>query len=1361
MNRMKKFMALFLAVVLIAQTGFAASAQESASLAPSVQSETPTGTELQDETGMTEQQPEDSKDETTGETTETGQDGEDAAAGEVDGEQPGNPSEGTGTEEDGQAPPADQDQNQDQNQEQDQNQNQNQGQDQEQQQPSNAAGDGEGTEVGEPTEEEKVEADGTEALDASDALLEEELGTLNERAVDDTTYYVDAAYNGEEPSDGTEAAPYTTIQDAVDAIVECAETAESGTEYLISVAEGDYGRFLVPHKVSNITIQGQGDNTVISTLDGSSLEVDESEKHNSDGQGIIIWGANITLKDLKITSGTDTKDIWYASAVGSQDGMWGSSSETDTPIILDNVTFEGSGAGYAFMPQRSQFTVKNCRIDNYDQAIYFAGDTYVCQDCVIENNVISNCIYAIHGYFGGTDTELTKAMVIEGNHISGTEEKFAVIAVLDQANMGSLKLDIQNNTFSYTIVGAINQNKEGDVVQGSMEAVKDANTFENYSYVVDATNDGTNYSSRYYVPDYEDAQLLTWYADPYGEVGYEMYKAIWKYLDEHGDSLDTIIEFNPEDQVDFSMAKNAMIIDKTGNLEIGKKVTNNDLDTSVFTFEVQLYDKDDVNMENPLKLGLYKYINADGEETVVDLKETDGVITVEMKAGETVTIEKILPGTICKVTEVEKSGYEAENSELTAVIEENSTQTVTFTNKYIPDENPDTDPVEWETDKSKEATNLDENYRSDVTLSLPSAESVPCTDVVFVLDRSSSTTNARSEISTMLDNLLEITKTSDAEIKVSIVNFSYQVDEEDSQLELVPLSEETISDLRAKVAVGRESGTNLQAGIEKGTEILASDTSVSDENKYLILLTDGISHAWTNDSGDVMTIWGQGNADGITYQNGANSYLYFDDVKTKFAEIYNMELNDPKLNEDYDYPVYPNGAEEPFENIGENEAAAEELISNEKYIAFDEYDTHLSGVEKAVYLAAHAYADAASKYKCISLYWTSDYPVANEFMAWTATQGKAYDIGTDGSTSDFQNAFDEVEKEIVYLLDAGSRVIDEIGSTDDYDFMFVNDINRLKLTVGGQALDATRIDDVTYGFGKDESLSEGYKFILTYYENGLVYRGKNYGECFVWDINVPVEKAAPVQLTYTVELTNPKTTAGTYGEYDRYGENNKSGLYTNNSATLFPVDSKGNEGASEEFNKPTVSYTVVDHPATINITKKVQNSSGAATNVNATFYAAVFTDPQFTNRFGDVVELKLNGTSQVTVSVTVEAPADGSSRSYYVTETDKNGNVITGGKSFGYQIGIEGSMVTVSESAPTGSVTITNKQVASGNQGGGSNGGGSTGGGSSSGSGSSSSQTVTSAQTGDNTNLLLPIAVVVIAAAAMTVCLVVYRRKRS
>ena len=34
------------------------------------------------------------------------------------------------------------------------------------------------------------------------------------------------------------------------------------------------------------------------------------------------------------------------------------------------------------------------------------------------------------------------------------------------------------------------------------------------------------------------------------------------------------------------------------------------------------------------------------------------------------------------------------------------------------------------------------------------------------------------------------------------------------------------------------------------------------------------------------------------------------------------------------------------------------------------------------------------------------------------------------------------------------------------------------------------------------------------------------------------------------------------------------GLYTNNSATLYPVDSNGTAGEPEDFLKPTVSYTV-------------------------------------------------------------------------------------------------------------------------------------------------------------------------------------------
>ena len=51
----------------------------------------------------------------------------------------------------------------------------------------------------------------------------------------------------------------------------------------------------------------------------------------------------------------------------------------------------------------------------------------------------------------------------------------------------------------------------------------------------------------------------------------------------------------------------------------------------------------------------------------------------------------------------------------------------------------ETAPTAWDVSCSKKATDLDENYTSDVTLALPSEEEELSADVVFVLDGSSST----------------------------------------------------------------------------------------------------------------------------------------------------------------------------------------------------------------------------------------------------------------------------------------------------------------------------------------------------------------------------------------------------------------------------------------------------------------------------------------------------------------------------------------------------------------------------------------------------------------------------------------------
>ena len=83
---------------------------------------------------------------------------------------------------------------------------------------------------------------------------------------------------------------------------------------------------------------------------------------------------------------------------------------------------------------------------------------------------------------------------------------------------------------------------------------------------------------------------------------------------------------------------------------------------------------------------------------------------------------------------------------------------------------------------------------------------------------------------------------------------------------------------------------------------------------------------------------------------------------------------------------------------------------------------------------------------------------------------------------------------------------------------------------------------------------------------------------------MPVTNFQHVSLNYQVKLTNPKTKAGTYGQKDFNGDGIVDGtktavdpsraIYTNTSAVLVPVDSAGKAGASEAFDKPSVSYTV-------------------------------------------------------------------------------------------------------------------------------------------------------------------------------------------
>lgn len=474
-------------------------------------------------------------------------------------------------------------------------------------------------------------------------------------------------------------------------------------------------------------------------------------------------------------------------------------------------------------------------------------------------------------------------------------------------------------------------------------------------------------------------------------------------------------------------------------------------------------------------------------------------------------------------------------------------------------------PAEWEISKSKTATELNENRESTVTLGLPSAEKAIDTDIVFVVDKSSSAENAVASLKNMIDDLAQETADLEASaVKVGVVLFDGKVDSPTNGLLPLKGNENAIKDA---LDIKYGSGTNVQGGILKGMQILDEDTSVPNENKYLVLITDGISHIWNeNDdpNGRQMTSYVEVAPDNIhSVWAGPNSYFYYrnKDTAWTFDELMALDVeNTNGWNNDVPY-------------TGTDSYPLDEW--NGPYVTIEDYDSSIFTLEKGIYKAAQAYREASTKYKTISVYWeTEGYPIASQFM-----EGIGATRIEKGDTVQIAETFAEIEDRILYLLDAGSRVVDVIGEGtsnlgDPYDFTFVNDISRMNLTVDGVALDKKEIesvDGVSYSYGFGDRGDGTYRFVVTYYPNGTQDTD---GEHFVWEIHEAISNFAPVQFQYVVRLTTAPTAGGTHGQYDGNGEHNYSGLLTNKEATLYPVDSNGTTYPSENFPKPTVSYTV-------------------------------------------------------------------------------------------------------------------------------------------------------------------------------------------
>ena len=454
-------------------------------------------------------------------------------------------------------------------------------------------------------------------------------------------------------------------------------------------------------------------------------------------------------------------------------------------------------------------------------------------------------------------------------------------------------------------------------------------------------------------------------------------------------------------------------------------------------------------------------------------------------------------------------------------------------------------PEKWDISKSKTATNLDANYESKVTLSLPSAEEPLVSDIVFVLDKSTSAQLEQQALD-MLGKLKVHVEETGATVKVGVVIFN-KVANVANDGKFFNLATE-YDGIEAAIEQEIKSGTNTHAGLLAGKAMLDEDTRVDASRKYLIFVSDGITYMYDKEAKIVPYYW----------MNDNSPYFSKDPYSWQFKYLNNNAPDDWSVwikVVEAAMSAEAGNAPDPVPYDSTLNVEIGTLVSAEM--------KYTTSVDRALYYSYQTYQ--AAKNAGYNVYaMTADsgadttYPWGPSFMNYLAGDKKV--------------DFSEIRNDILYLVGAGSTVTDTMGYVEgDYNFDFVNDAAALSLKVGDDSYTAEKLDDNKYGFKPSGNNSDGnnsYDYIVEYFPK------EKDEENFVWTINVPVSNFAPVQLTYAVKLTNPKTAPGTYGTYDKDGSNNCEGLYTNNSAVLRPKNSSGGTGAEEDFNKPTVSYTV-------------------------------------------------------------------------------------------------------------------------------------------------------------------------------------------
>lgn len=523
-------------------------------------------------------------------------------------------------------------------------------------------------------------------------------------------------------------------------------------------------------------------------------------------------------------------------------------------------------------------------------------------------------------------------------------------------------------------------------------------------------------------------------------------------------------------------------------------------------------------------------------------------------------------------------------------VEEN----VTYVAQWTKDSETPTDPTTPtdEISKSKTAEWVKEGKTAEVTLSLPADSYQKTIDVVFVLDRSFSA-DQKLAASQATSLLLQLAEYNELKVKSAVIVEGGYIPILDST-DLLPISygdeakenldtlTNMVQDTKYDTMTGSK-GSNLEAGIEVARELLKGDSEVeSKEDKNIIILSDAGAFSWYEDG----TVYSNAYKD--DYYRWCNPQDFKERYSIKELRSFNdlMQLSEDTVDkfalakmDEGDWPsTQPNSNRTQYQGY-----YTEDQIPgfNEVREWGDPYaDGYVTTREAALYHAAKSIQEATDDSHVILVAHpyhpenSNEYGLTEQFKDWVSENTNATVYRTLGEKSsevaewfsseayseyqekcdNLETVFKSISDELVYLVGAGSTVTDYIGTN-----FSLTDLSSIKLTVNGETLNATvdQTGQCVY-FGEKTGTSENPTRDYQY----AVKVDNNDKHALYWYINENVSKAGGVQLTYQLKLSNVETKSGTYT------------VDTNEQATLYPKDSQGKQGDGQDFEKPTLNYTV-------------------------------------------------------------------------------------------------------------------------------------------------------------------------------------------